>query len=83
MSRPRVIVVSKRTAFRRFVEEEDDPRARNLLKKRDPSVATWLASHREHSRTLEEVERVLQRVGAKTLFCSAPTPRSRRPTPRS
>ena len=68
MIRPRVIVVAKRTAFRRFVEEEDDPRARSLLKKKDPSVATWLASHREHTRTLEEVERVLDRVGAKTLF---------------
>jgi NAD+ kinase len=68
VSRPRVIVVAKRSAFRRFVEDEDDPRARSLLKKRDPSVATWLASHREHSRTLEQVERVLDRVGAKTLF---------------
>jgi NAD+ kinase len=68
VSRPRVIVVAKRTAFRRFVEDEDDPRARSLLKKRDPSVASWLASHREHSRTLEEVERVLDRAGAKTLF---------------
>ena len=68
MIRPRVIVVAKRTAFRRFIEEEGDPRARNLLKKKDPSVATWLASHREHTRTIEEVERVLDRVGAKTLF---------------
>ena len=68
MSRPRVILVAKRTAFRRFVEEEGDPRARSLLKKRDPSVKTWLASHREHSRTIDEVERVLDRVGAKTLI---------------
>jgi NAD+ kinase len=68
VSRPHVIVVGKRTAYRRFVEDEGDPRARSLLKKRDPSVATWLASHRDHSRTMEEVERVLDRVGAKTLF---------------
>lgn len=68
MSRPRIIVVAKRTAYRRYVEEEDDPRARSLLKKRDPSVATWLPSHREHARTIDEVERVLQRIGAKTLF---------------
>ena len=68
MSRPHVIVVGKRTAYRRFVEDEGDPRARSLLKKRDPSVASWLASHRDHSRTMEEVERVLDRVGAKTLF---------------
>jgi NAD+ kinase len=68
MSRPHVIVVGKRTAYRRFVEDEGDPRARSLIKKRDPSVATWLASHRDHSRTMEEVERVLEKAGAKTLF---------------
>lgn len=68
MSRPHVIVIGKRTAYRRFIEDEGDPRARSLIKKRDPSVATWLDSHREHSRTMEEVERVLDRVGAKTLF---------------
>jgi len=67
MNRPRVIVVAKRTAFRRFIEEEGDPRARKLLKKKDPAVRTWLDSHREHSRTLEEVERVLDRVGATTM----------------
>jgi NAD+ kinase len=68
LSRPHVIVVGKRTAYRRFVEDEGDPRARSLIKKRDPSVASWLASHKDHSRTMEEVERVLDRVGAKALF---------------
>src|SRR3954468_19542377 len=52
----------------RFVEDEQDPRARGLIKKRDPSVATWLDSHREHTRTMEEVEKVLDRIGAKALF---------------
>ena len=68
MNRPHVIVVGKRTAYRRFVEDEGDPRARALIQKRDPSVASWLASHKEHSRTMEEVARVLDRVGAKALF---------------
>ena len=68
MSRPHVIVVGKRTAYRRFIEDEGDPRARSLIKKRDPSVASWLDSHKEHSRTMEEVARVLDRVGAKALF---------------
>jgi NAD+ kinase len=68
LSRPHVIVVGKRTAYRRFVEDEGDPRARSLLKKRDPSVASWLPSHKEHCRTMEEVRRVLDKVGAKTLF---------------
>jgi NAD+ kinase len=68
LSRPHVIVVGKRTAYRRFIEDEGDPRARSLIKKRDPSVASWLASHKEHSRTMEEVARVLDRVGTKALF---------------
>ena len=34
----RVIVVSKRTSYARFVEEERDPRAKALLRRRDPSV---------------------------------------------
>lgn len=68
MNRPHVIVIGKRTAYRRFIEDEGDPRARSLIKKKDPSVATWLASHKEHSRTMEEVEKELDRLGAKTLY---------------
>ena len=68
MSRAHVIVVGKRTAYRRFVEDEGDPRARNLIKKRDPSVASWLDSHREHSHTMDVVEKVLDQLGVKALF---------------
>ena len=56
---PRVIVVAKRTAYRRFVEEENDPRARRLLRRRDPSVQSWRDSHRAHMKTLETVRRAL------------------------
>jgi len=66
--KPRVVVIAKRTEYRWHVEQNGDPRASRLLEKRDPSVATWRASHREHTRTLEEVERVLDKVGAKSLF---------------
>ena len=68
MSAPRVVVVAKRTAYRRRIEEEHDPRARALISRRDPAVSNWLVAHREHERTLAEVERVLDRVGAKTLI---------------
>jgi NAD+ kinase len=59
----RVIVVEKRTAYGRFVEEEKDPRARALVRKKDPSVRSWLEGHREHQLTLETVEQVLTRLG--------------------
>ncbi|MFZ5896459.1 MAG: NAD(+)/NADH kinase [Myxococcota bacterium] len=64
----RVIVVSKRTAYSRFVEDERDPRAKALLRKRDPSVSSWADSHQEHLRTLETVERVLDRAGVQAMW---------------
>jgi NAD+ kinase len=66
--RPRVVVVAKRTAYRRFVEEERDPRAKALLRKRDPAVANWLDAHREHVRTVETVLRELERSGAQVML---------------
>jgi len=59
----RVIVVEKRTAYGRFVEEERDPRARLLVRRKDPSVRSWLEGHREHQRTLETVKSVLAKLG--------------------
>ncbi len=68
MSGPRVVVVVKRTSYQRFVEEEGDPRARLLVKKKDPAVRSWLDSHAEHQRTVEIVTRELERAGAQTLL---------------
>ena len=67
MNGPRVIVVVKRSAYTRFVEDEGDPRAKLLLRRRDPSVARWPDAHREHTRTLESVLEALQSFGARTL----------------
>jgi NAD+ kinase len=67
LSVPRVIVVAKRTAYRRFVEDEGDPRAMQLLRRHDPSVASWRRSHEEHRRTLETVLRSLDDFGARAL----------------
>jgi NAD+ kinase len=63
-----VIVVAKRTAYRRFVEEENDPRAQKLLRKKDPSVQTWAASHRAHMLTLDTVRRALDDLGARAVL---------------
>jgi NAD+ kinase len=68
MSAPRVVVVAKRTAYQRFIEDERDPRAKQLLRRRAPVVGNWLDAHREHSKTLEEVERVLTRAGAQMML---------------
>ncbi len=68
MTAPRVVVVAKRSAYARFVEEERDPRARLLLRRRDPSVESWLASHREHLKTLDETRALLDRLGARVVL---------------
>lgn len=67
-SRPRVVVVAKRTAYRYFVEDEKDPRAKALLRRRDPAVNTWLDAHREHVRTLDAVESTLSRAGVNVFL---------------
>jgi NAD+ kinase len=64
----RVIVVVKRSSYSRFIEDENDPRAKSLLRKKDPSVARWVDSHREHQRTVETVLDVLDSLGARTLL---------------
>jgi NAD+ kinase len=64
VSRERVVVVVKRSAYSRFIEQERDARARRLLKRRDPTVVRWPRAHREHVRTVELVVRELERLGA-------------------
>ncbi|MEZ4222420.1 MAG: NAD(+)/NADH kinase [Polyangiaceae bacterium] len=67
MSNPRVIVVVKRSALRRYVEEEGDGRARRLVRRNDPTVAHWRQSHLDHERTVEAVEAALDSVGARVV----------------
>lgn len=66
--KPRVIVVAKRTAYTRFILEERDPRAKLMLRRRDPSVQHWVDSHQEHQRTLEAVDDALTRAGLTVLW---------------
>lgn len=62
--RPRVVVVVKRTAYRVFVEEEQDERISRLLKKNDPTVRRMRRSHAEHEKTLAEVDQTLKKLHA-------------------
>ncbi|HEX4474204.1 MAG TPA: NAD(+)/NADH kinase [Polyangiaceae bacterium] len=72
MSAPRVIVVVKRTPYDRYIEEENDPEVKRLLKRRDPSVSSWLKAHRAHVATLRRVESVLKRLGARVWVLHGP-----------
>ncbi|HEX4338503.1 MAG TPA: NAD(+)/NADH kinase [Polyangiaceae bacterium] len=72
MSGPRVVLVVKKTPYSRYVEDERDPEVRRLVKKKDPSVAVWVSSHREHVVTLAVVERALKALGARVWKLQAP-----------
>lgn len=72
MSRPRVIVLVKKTLYRRHVEEEGDTEIQRLIRKKDPSVANWVTSHREHEATLAEVESALAELGARAWVLRGP-----------
>jgi NAD+ kinase len=64
----RVVVVVKRTAYRLFVEEEQDERIARLLKKNDPTVRKMRRSHHEHEGTIEEVDRALRKLGVEGVW---------------
>jgi NAD+ kinase len=66
--RPRVVVVAKRTAYRRFIVDERDPRAKALLRRHDPAVKSWIAAHQEHVKTLDSVLEALMRSGAQVML---------------
>jgi NAD+ kinase len=67
-ARPRVAVVSKRSAYRERVEEQKDARIRRLLAAGDPSVARLRASHDEHEATMSEVLATLSVLGVEIVF---------------
>ena len=68
MSRPRVIVVAKKSSLARFIGGDGDPRAGQLLKEGDATVKKWKPAHEQHVRVLDEVYEELNRWGAETLL---------------
>ncbi len=67
MTTARVIVVVKRSAYRRYVEDEGDPRARRLVKRQARAVKNWVVAHDEHLKTVEAVEETLDQLGARAI----------------
>lgn len=68
----RVVVVTKRSNYKRYVEDEHDPRAVQLLARKDPSVNRWRAAHEDHQRTLDEVGRILEELGVHYVVIGDP-----------
>jgi NAD+ kinase len=65
---PRVVIVVKRTAYGRFVQEKHDPRLTRLIRKEDPSIRRLVESHAEHERTTAEVHRAVLQLGIKATW---------------
>jgi NAD+ kinase len=67
-ARPRVLVVYKKSAYQIYVRERRHARVAKLVRARDRSVAGLMRAHRDHQQTVEEVRRVLDRLGVRAAF---------------
>jgi NAD+ kinase len=62
MTGARVLVMVKRTSYRKLVEEDDDPRVKGLLKAGDVTVGRMRRSHEDHEATVREVRSALEEL---------------------
>ncbi len=72
MTAPRILVLAKRTSFRKLVEEDGDPRIKSLLSKGDITVRRMRRSHDDHESTVRELRAALAEVGAEAVFQEGP-----------
>jgi NAD+ kinase len=72
---PRILVLCKRTSFRKLVEEDADPRIKSLLSKGDVTVRRMRRSHDDHESTVKELRAALAEVGAEAAFQDGPRSR--------
>jgi NAD+ kinase len=72
VNRPLVVVVSKRSNYERFIQDQRDPRAISLFQRRDVSVARWRKAHLAHQLTLKRVQQTLRALGAKITVLRSP-----------
>ena len=63
MTASRVAVVLKRSSWRKWVEEDKDPRVQRLLDAGDNTVRRMRPSHGEHLETVDEVRRAFAELG--------------------
>jgi NAD+ kinase len=66
-SRPRVLVIYKKTAYQRW-DAESDERVKRLLAEGDASVAKLRSAHESHLHTLELARDALKKLGARATF---------------
>jgi len=67
-SRPRVLVIYKKSAYQLMVRERKNARARALLDRKDRAVERLLASHEDHVSTIHEARELLDKLGVHATF---------------
>jgi NAD+ kinase len=65
-------VVLKRSSWRKWVEEEADPRIVQLLDEGDESVRRMRPGHIDHTETIDEVRQALADLGAEVIWHDRP-----------
>lgn len=69
---PRVLVILKRSSWRKWVEEEHDARIERLVAAEDETVRRMRTSHQAHIETIDEVRRALSELGAEAVYTEHP-----------
>lgn len=69
---PRVLVVLKRSSWRKWVEEEADARIVQLIDEGDETVRRMRPGHIDHTETIEEVRQALADLGAEVVWHNRP-----------
>lgn len=69
---PRVAVVVKRTTYRKFVVDDQDPLIARLLRRKDPTVIRLKQSHEAHERTVRAVDAALKALGVDIVARGGP-----------
>lgn len=68
MSRPHVLVLSKRTSYRTLVLDEGDSHIKGLIARGDPTVSRLRRSHEDHLETCAEVEKAVSEISVDAQF---------------
>jgi len=68
----RVLVVLKRSSWRKWVEEEGDARIVALVEAGDETVRRMRPGHIDHTETIEEVRKALADLGAEVVWHDRP-----------
>ncbi|MCK9567890.1 NAD(+)/NADH kinase [Candidatus Pacearchaeota archaeon] len=63
----KIIVITKKTSYSKYIQDQDDEGSRELLRTQNPAVAFWQSSHNSHMRTLN---RVVEEIQKQNIVCT-------------